>query len=348
MNRFILTLFREGDKLKGSSLYHLLKGKRSSSILLFGFFHDNLFVSGMYPKLTEAGFNQQLSQYVKQGLLEETAEGYLVTDSGLAANQQFFQEFSPAQLNFFRFGRSDIEAWRLLKFAVQVVSNLVAGENNYIPMESEVFIQKHIKHWLALRSREETVTAVYHELEQIFTSMDQAKADYLANQFSGYEFAGLVNFQLLKNQEKDVAFLLDREAVHEFLNQLEQHPDFILYHLAAPVLRKNQNQSMLVTQKLILEGYPREEVEHMRRLKRGTIQDHLLEWALQDVDFPYADFITAATIQFLENLQTPAKAWSYKELSQKGPIQKDSIDYFEFRLYQIQQYRKERIAHANQ
>lgn len=38
MTFFILTLFKAGYKLRTSTLYHLLVGKRTSSVLLHGFF----------------------------------------------------------------------------------------------------------------------------------------------------------------------------------------------------------------------------------------------------------------------------------------------------------------------
>ena len=38
---FILALLSHGYKVRASTLYHLLKGKRTSSVLIYGFLYDS-------------------------------------------------------------------------------------------------------------------------------------------------------------------------------------------------------------------------------------------------------------------------------------------------------------------
>ncbi len=46
---FILSLFSSRNKLRVSSLYQLLVGKRTTSVLIFGFTHELLFAHNSFP-----------------------------------------------------------------------------------------------------------------------------------------------------------------------------------------------------------------------------------------------------------------------------------------------------------
>jgi uncharacterized protein YpbB len=58
MDTFILSLFSTEDKLKPSTLYQVLSGKRTSSVLTYAFFHNLLHLSGVCPQLTETVTNR--------------------------------------------------------------------------------------------------------------------------------------------------------------------------------------------------------------------------------------------------------------------------------------------------
>ena len=47
---FILSLFSSGHKLRISSLYQLLVGKRTTSVLIYGFTHELLFIHNSFPE----------------------------------------------------------------------------------------------------------------------------------------------------------------------------------------------------------------------------------------------------------------------------------------------------------
>ncbi len=50
---FILSLFSSGHKLRISSLYQLLVGKRTTSVLIYGFTHELLFIHNSFPELKQ-------------------------------------------------------------------------------------------------------------------------------------------------------------------------------------------------------------------------------------------------------------------------------------------------------
>lgn len=81
---------------------------------------------------------------------------------------------------------------------------------------------------------------------------------------------------------------------------------------------------------MFLRGDSVEQIMEKRRIKRGTVNDHLIEWALLDPTFPFQRFDTA----LLKKL--PEASWknSYQELQALL-----TTDFLTIRLLQIAQKR---------
>lgn len=60
---FILALLSHGYKVRASTLYHLLKGKRTSSVLIYGFLYDCLRFIGWWPTISEQAFFNFLKNF---------------------------------------------------------------------------------------------------------------------------------------------------------------------------------------------------------------------------------------------------------------------------------------------
>ena len=320
MTDFILSLFHTGHKLRISTLYHLLIGKRTSSVLIHGFFYRNLPLFDSFSQLEEKQFNRWIDQLIQKKLIEETDGFGQLTEAG-RIKLQTTQRTQLINLNGLRYGRERERMWQLSLLAVQVISYLTYHEKEYIPLDSRPFFLYQTKKWLH-QAEEGFLTEFPTELEQILAALSKEQANFLANQFSGYEQYGQVAFQLLpaKWQEAPWDRLYYQNAIDAFLQQALQQPDF--RRLLRQLDQLNYNQSMLKTRKLYLSGLSLEEIAQQRRLKQGTLNDHFIEWALLAEDFPFSDF----------HLITPASehemlTWRYQEFSE--------LPYLNFRLSQI-------------
>lgn len=323
MDTFILSLFSKEDKLKPSTFYQVLSGKRTSSVLTYAFFHNLLHVSGIFPQLTEADFNKVIQQLKKDQLLLES-EGLL------SLNQEFTCEAKHylTDVDFFKYGRKEAEIWRSIQFLVQVASYLDRHQP-YVPLESSPFYTERVRQFVH-QYRKEMKETIYQELVTIFSQLPAEKANLLAQTFTGFEQNGVVFFQLLPAdiQQFPWSVVAMSSATHAFFKEISQQPTFLLYQFIKPLLAQNINISMLKTRKLFKQGYNFEEVMQIRHLKQGTIQDHVIEWALVAEDFPFDQFITNQT-----SLATlPDDSWNfrYKEL-----VEQYDVSFLEIRLYQI-------------
>lgn len=324
MNAFILSLFSKEDKLKPSTLYQILIGKRTSSVLTYAFFHDLLHLSAAFPQLSEEKFDARLQTLIKAGKLEETEDGLLL----VAAQREGTTLPDFKEVDFFRFGRKETECWRLVQFLVQAVSYLDKAQQ-YVPLESSPFYIERVRLFIH-QYREELSTSLFEELTVLFSNLGQDKADFLANTLTGDQQNGSAFFQLLPEASRKEPYvtLAIASATHSFFRELLQHKHFLLYHFLRPILLQNVNHSMLQTRKLFQQGYTFEQVKQRRRLKQGTIQDHIIEWALLDEDFPFDLFLPDST-QWSE---LPKDSWKY---SYKTLVSSYDLSFLEIRLCQI-------------
>ncbi|GCF92787.1 hypothetical protein NRIC_06780 [Enterococcus florum] len=288
MTLFILSLFHTGHKLRISTLYHLLVGKRTSSVQLHGFFFQNLGYFGALPELTETQFYSVIQRLNKAGLILETDGFGQLTTKG----KNYLEEGERPSLewiNGLRFGRGRAACWQMTLLALQVVSHLSYHEKNYLPIESRPFYLNHVKNWLA-NSSSALFRELIEELEHLLAKLPQEQSDFLANQFSGKDLDGRVPFQIIPEKWQDSPWreLYSKNAVDRFLSEIPHQPN--LFRLLKPLDQVNYNQSMLRTQDLFLAGNTFEQIMEKRKLKEGTINDHLIEWALLDEKFPFDRF----------------------------------------------------------
>ena len=70
MLSFILSLFPTRNKLRVSSFYQLLTGKKTTSVLIFGFLNELLPAHSSLPELTQETYQQRLTELETSGLIQ--------------------------------------------------------------------------------------------------------------------------------------------------------------------------------------------------------------------------------------------------------------------------------------
>ncbi|MTD38950.1 hypothetical protein GIX45_09935 [Erwinia sp. CPCC 100877] len=335
---YILSLFRHGYKARISTLYHLLKGKRTTSVLLYGFLYNNLVFFQLCPTLSQKQFEAWIEELCLAHLLERDAdEQAFITEKG---QKLLHEKVDPYPwLNNYQFGKTDEGCWRLLQFSVQVVSHLSYADKEYIPLELSPFYQQLLKQAIRSFSKKELIAACRNEWATIFSLLPSEEADFLAQQFSGYQFIGKTSYQLQHNQADEYHAFLSRKAIlHHLLYLITENDEIsVLKRIIAPLIKQNENQSMNETKRYLNQHYSVAQIAQQRNIKKSTVQDHLIELALT-TDFPFHQFISTETNRLLNQLAPPYQDWQYRRLKESAP----ALDYFEFRLYQISKIKEER------
>ncbi|MGK0551730.1 helix-turn-helix domain-containing protein [Enterococcus faecalis] len=333
---FILALFAHGYKVKTTTLFHLLKGKRTSSVLIYGFCYDCLRFIEAWPLVTENTYQQAINFLSAQGFLTyhlETKEGQITHRGQRYLLNHNFSLNTYAFINQYLFGKNTSEIWRMIQFCVQVVSNLSYDAKNYLPLESSPLYQQHLKHWLTLYSKDELIHQVRQEWLQLFRQLTNEESNYLAAQLTGHECLGKTAQQLHKpggtEFEKE---MWQKNTLHHLLQVImsESNPQ-PLYNLIQPLVAQNQNQSMQTTYSFLHAGLTPGEVAHQRKIKVSTVKDHLLELAIRrQIDSFY--YVKNQTVRHsLTSSASDPATWQFKKWQATIP----NLDYLDFRLCQI-------------
>jgi uncharacterized protein YpbB len=326
MNEFILALFNHSDKLRPSTIYQIVCGKRTSSVLSYAFFYDRLGFFQVLPKLNEQTYKQAISSLLADNQLVADEAGYLQTLADCQQDKAFDRKLIWTHINYFRYGRYDEQMWRLVQLLVQAVA-FQGISTHYVPVESTPMYTEPVRHFL--RQHPQVKKDLFTELWQVFEQIPEPFADFLVGTLSGPEEIGQTFFQLLPDayQHQPWNQFFSAAAIHSFLAKVrEQAP--LLTECLKPFYQENLNQSMLKSRQLFLKGNTVEEIAQIRKIKIGTVNDHLIEWAISDEQFPYHSFAIKQ--------QLPPASWKIPYSILQREV---SLDFLTLRINQIAQKR---------
>ncbi|EOT42491.1 helix-turn-helix domain-containing protein [Enterococcus columbae] len=331
MNEFILALFNQKDKLKRKTLYLILTGKRTSSTYFYAKLHGLLNVFGLFPHLSEKDFHQSIHALIKQHYLKQEAEDLILIKQPASLLTPYYEVIS--QLDGFRFARNGQQLWRLLQALVQ---NLAAWPKpfNQLPVEISPFYVFFTERILTEMTPEKKAQFI-EDCYAIFDLLPNEVSLFLVQSLSGEQYQGRTFFQLCPKEYQTYPLneCYGLAMIHQFWYQVLRHPDNLLYQLFHAQLLLNYNQSMLQTRHLFLQGYSIEKIAQIRRLKIGTLNDHMIEWALLDSKFPFERFELIVDAQLLTQ--------TYQDFQEKY-ADKGFLCYRLSQLYQLNQRKLEK------
>lgn len=279
LDTVILSFFNHCRKARSSTLYHFLIGKRTQSVLVYGYFYEILRFFGILPKLKQETYQKIIEAHIKNGNLESFENEVRLTEKGSRQLQNFSLQNYPF-INQEAYAKIDEQSFRLFLLAVQVMSHVSYHSNQYIPVENTPFYTLQVKKWFQTVK----LTHFKEELCILLERLPQAQADMLARQFSGYQVYGKTLQQL---SEKDVLFQFfeQKNLIHQVLRLAHEFQSFnqllMLY---------KKETSAKKTWVMIDNGKSLAEIASLRRVKPSTIQDHFIERALFDENFEFKNF----------------------------------------------------------
>lgn len=317
-----------------SAAYHLLKGKRSGQTIqdvglfkLYPYF-------GLLPKLSRQKFEEQVDLlFAKNNIVLEEDGYYRLTDAG--------QEAAKAPLDFFfdgwHYRGNEHLFFSRLSLIVQSLSYQVSHVKVFIPIERNETVQHWVRQFLIQHHYQTKLLQkpFYEEIEKSLTSLlidDQVK-DILIYRLSGYEEVGSTWQQLAFSfhlQEMDVQ-LLYISGLHMWLNEINQKSSHypLLQHVATNIrVETLLTSSANETAKLYKKGYSMDEIVHIRRLKGSTIEDHLVEMAMNDDSFSIEPFVSVEDQQLILAAAEDYETKRLKTLREILP----HVSYFQLRL----------------
>ncbi|MCD7033331.1 helix-turn-helix domain-containing protein [Metabacillus sp. GX 13764] len=320
----------QGER-SAAAVYHLLKGKRSSQTIqdLQLFKIGALF--GLFPNIKKDQIEASKERLSAQGFLTANLH---VSDAGLSFLEKEWQEHPlPSQLNGWKYSAHSRQYWMKLSLLVQTISNLIGGSTRFLPLlyndEELLWVKKFLLKQGS--SRQEMAHALYHELSGLLTGQAPLAAAVFTYRLTSKDRIGLTFQQLADHYKQDewyirVLFLNVLHAIME--RSLGELPFLALLHERKPAA-KTLTASTERSFRMMAEGKTIAEIAAARRLKESTIEDHMVEIALNDPDFNFSRFLHR---EEMDEINAVISQLDTKQLKKVKEKLEHAYSYFQIRL----------------
>ncbi|NYV66061.1 helix-turn-helix domain-containing protein [Bacillus sp. Gen3] len=319
------------------SIYHLLKGKKSSQTIQ----DAHLFNLGVFfqtfPNLQRNVFDEIIHDLYQNGFITQQDElKFVLSEKGCQELAVFFEKDAfPSYLNGLKYQDVGIIFWRRLTLFVQVLSNSIHDIQKYYPIVRDPDTQIWIKSFLKQSqfSKQEISIKLFHELSSIFKQEPPEKPELFLIRLTGNQQVGLTI-----EQSAEYFGMEYTEYWYRFIHLLHFMLGTILqnnseYPLLFSLI-KDSHQSVPLTNStketylLLKNGHSIQEVAILRKLKTNTIEDHVIEILLNQVDLDVSPYLSKELET--EIIQTAAIVGKKKLKPIKEVIQE--VSYFQIRL----------------
>lgn len=321
-----------------ASIYHLVKGKRSSQTLQDGTMYHVSFLFGIYKKLNRHKYDEQICMLLTEKWIKKIQENtYILTAAGEIELNRYCNMYPfPEHLHGLQYGEAGDLFWKRYSLIVQTVSHL-QFRTAFLPIQQELEVTRWVKHFLLSLSysREQLRDMLYTECEKLLSSVREEEAAIFVLRLTGAERVGYTREQLSKVFHIDVfqVHLMFLGVLHfivkTIMSNRGQYPLLEKLIPATDIRSASLSLSTQKTYELWKQGKSLGEIAIIRSLKQNTIEDHIVEIAMNQPDFPISLFVSAETIAKVKDAVSRLQTRKLRLLKQHAG---EEVDYFSIRL----------------
>jgi uncharacterized protein YpbB len=319
------------------SIYHLLKGKKTSQTIQDAHLFRLTPYFGVYSSITREELEVTIKKHLKQQWIIPCGDQrFGLTKAGEDYLLQLLNYFpEPIFLNGLKFHQKDLLLWERLSLLVQVVSNLINKETNYIPIQKNKETHRWIKLFLQKSKweRNQLGKKLYEELVDCLQLEHRLNPSILILRLTGFKRIGQTSGQIAEMlnmpfEQYQLEFL---NILHYLIEQISTNKN--RFPLLNSIL-ENSNQNIVMTNssnktyELLKRGYSIEKVAEYRHLKISTIEDHVVEIALNQDDFSINQFVDQQKQEKIIKAAEKTASKQLKLIRNEVP----TANYFEIRL----------------
>lgn len=328
LSKCILTcLNRIGSDRTISATFYILKGKKSHQTIQDIHLFKLTSYFCIFPDLLRIEYDNKLAELKKEGYVLFSENDILSISN--KARKFICNELLPS-LNGYIYGKSSQMFWKRLHLLTQTISNLIENKRfrpNIIDEDVQFFVKKYV---LTIQySKEQLNQILFEECYKFLQSREKTECEIFVRKLTGANKIGLTNKQIaevLSIDEWDV-HLIFQSILHNLLEQIEEYP--LLKSICPPLEIEKLGDSTNKTKKLIELNKSIDEISEIRKLKRSTVEDHIIEIVMNETNFSIEQFVSIEKQKIIQEI--------YKQLSTKKlKVMKENLDsdisYFEIRM----------------
>ncbi|RUL55063.1 helix-turn-helix domain-containing protein [Lysinibacillus antri] len=316
-----------------SAPFHLLRGKRSGQTIQdVGIFQLHMYF-GILPKLSRKTYDEEISKLIEEQYMTVSDEGYYI----LTAKAKEMNQTVDLPFNGWQYRGNEHLFFARLSLVIQSLSHKAYNQMSFLPIQKDPQVQEWVRKFLISHHYQER--DLQQQLyEEIIVSLEQAPIEQHAKvivmkRLTGYKIAGYTWQQLSiyeNKSEMDIQFIYIA-CLHAWLNGItDKESQFPLLAAIAEQVRVAMplSGSAYQTAQLFQQGYSIEQISQYRKLKRSTIEDHIVEIAMNNPRFDIRSFITEEEIHQVVNAVDDYNTRKLKILHEVMP----NLSYFQIRL----------------
>ncbi len=323
-----------------SAVYYLLKGKKSAQTIQDAVWYGMKKLFSVYPGLSREDFQKAVALAEQKKWITITGQVAGITEAGRKVSADLFNRYPlPGHLDGWTYHDTDNLFWQRLSLIVQTISNWANDETRFFPVQRDYLIQNWVKNWfrkIRLKyTKQQLADAFYEELYRLFAEMESEELDpnIIVYRLTGHKKPGLTPVQIANLYAWDYVYyyFLFRSYIHFIIRKLrlekQQYP--LLYSLARiEHPRHFLTKSGMKTYQYLKMGYSIEKISRLRKLKRNTIEDHIVEIAITDPNFSIDPYVLPELQQKINQTAYRLKTRKLKKIKEALP----EADYFSIRL----------------
>jgi uncharacterized protein YpbB len=320
------------------SIYHLLKGKKSSQTIQDAhlFQLTNLFQT--FQQLSRIYFDEIILDLAKKNFIQKVeGEKYKITMKGMTQLDNVMEKMPiPQYLNGWKYHSIQEDFWKRASLLIQVCSNLINFETSYIPIHNEIKTSEWVKTSLLKLSkkREDLADELLQETIRSMSGAADLRPEVIVLRLTGYKQIGLTPIQAADTLEMDSTyFQLEflntlHWMIEEIVTNVSDYPilQYLLIDFNKPL---NLTKSTSITNRYLQLGKSIEEIAVVRNLKISTIEDHVVEIALNDSSLLLEPFVS---LEAECSIRNAIEKLSSKQLKMIRHELEGSVSYFQIRL----------------
>ncbi|OKO95177.1 helix-turn-helix domain-containing protein [Geobacillus proteiniphilus] len=314
-----------------AAAYHLFSGKKSAQTLQDSKWFQLEPLFGTWKNVTMTALEAAAAALVEQRLaLSAKQRTYTLT----AAGEEWFvgqAALFPRHLNGWRYHEAEPLFWQRLSLIGQTLSNLVYGRRFAPICRDERTLQWVKQYLLAKGSRQMLAEALYQELIRLLEAVSEEAAAIFTLRLTSAVRIGWTMEQIAAHLQKDALYVQFqfRNVLHYIMAEAEAGRAPMMAELMSGLTPAVLTQSAQKTYEWLRKGKTVEDIAKLRRLKRSTIEDHVVEIAANVPGFSIAPFVDdekAAAIR------AAAQALRTRKLKEIREALDGKVSYFEIRL----------------
>lgn len=319
------------------SILHLLNGKKSSQTIQDAHLFQLTGLFGTFARLSRTELEQLAAEMEKVHWITKDKNGHyhLTAEGQIFLQKELIKDPIPATLNGWAHNKSADLLWERLSLLVQVISHLNHQHSKYLPIQRKKEVHIWLKGFLKTAgfARSELGIRLNNELRICLDHLKEINPAVLVLRLTGYKHIGLTSVQAAEQLGicRDHYHHQFLGILHYILDSIKDNPS--RYPLLGNLISKSEESVPLTlsskkTLSLLSQGLDIDEISRIRHLKRSTIEDHVVEVALNDSSFDISPYVTASRQKSILNAAKLAESRQLKQIRQVVP----QSNYFEIRL----------------